>query len=68
MKAFFADTSYWIALTKSSRRFSSHSSGNAATQQLRLEASLVVDDVLADEMLRAIPQTTRSFLPGFALY
>lgn len=41
---------------------------SAADQQLRLEASLVVNDVLADETVRVIPQTHRSFLAGFALY
>jgi hypothetical protein len=35
---------------------------------LRLEASLVGNDVLADENVRVIPQTRRSFLEGFALY
>ncbi|MGA8025653.1 MAG: PIN domain-containing protein [Bryobacteraceae bacterium] len=41
---------------------------SAADQQLRVEASLVVNDVLADENVRVIPQTRRSFLTGFALY
>jgi predicted nucleic acid-binding protein len=35
---------------------------------LRLEASLVVNDVLSDDSVRVIPQTRRSFLAGFALY
>ena len=41
---------------------------SAADQQLRLEASLVVNDVLADDNVRVIPQTRQSFLAGFALY
>ena len=41
---------------------------SAADPQLRLEASLVVNDVLADENVRVIPQTRRSSLAGFALY
>ena len=41
---------------------------SAADQQLRLEASLVVNDVLVDEKVRVIPQTRESFLAGFALH
>jgi predicted nucleic acid-binding protein len=41
---------------------------SSADQQLRLEASLVVNDVLADDNVRVIPQTRQSFLAGFALY
>ena len=91
MKAVFADTFYWIALTNPrdsfhhrvlefSRSLRPQSivttdevltellTFSAADQQLRLEASLVVNDVLADENIRVIPQTRRSFLAGFALY
>jgi predicted nucleic acid-binding protein len=91
MKAVFADTFYWIALTNPRDSFHhkvlefSRSlrpqaivttdevltellTFSAADQQLRLEASLVVNDVLADGNVSVIPQTRRSFLAGFALY
>jgi predicted nucleic acid-binding protein len=41
---------------------------SAADQHLRVEASLVVNDLLADENVRVIPQTRRSFRAGFELY
>lgn len=41
---------------------------SASDQQLRLQASLVVNDILADDNVRVIPQTRRSFLDGFMLY
>jgi predicted nucleic acid-binding protein len=91
MKAVFADTFYWIALTNPRDGFHDRVlefsrslrplfivttdevltkllTFSAADPQLRLEASLVVNDVLADENIRVIPQTRRSFLVGFALY
>jgi predicted nucleic acid-binding protein len=91
MKAVFADTFYWIALTNPRDGFHDRVlefsrslrplfivttdevltellTFSAADPQLRLEASLVVNDVLADENIRVIPQTRRSFLAGFALY
>lgn len=40
----------------------------AADRQLRVEAALVVNVILADEQVRVIPQTRRSFLAGLALY
>jgi len=87
MKAVFADTFYWIALTNPrdsfhhrvlefSRSLRPQSivttdevltellTFSAADQQLRLEASLVVNDVLADENVRVIPQTRGSFVAG----
>jgi predicted nucleic acid-binding protein len=91
MKALFADTFYWIALTNPrdgfhhkvlefSRSLRPQSivttdevltellTFAAADQQLRREASLVVNDVLADENVRVVPQTRQSFLAGFSLY
>jgi len=41
---------------------------SAADHQLRLEASLVVNDVPADQNVRVIPRTRQRFLAGFALY
>jgi predicted nucleic acid-binding protein len=41
---------------------------STADQQLRLEASVVVNELLADEKVRVTPQTRRSFRAGFALY
>lgn len=40
----------------------------ASDKQLRVEAALVVNDVLASTNMRVLPQTRRSFLAGLALY
>jgi hypothetical protein len=37
---------------------------SASDRQLRFEAGLVVNDVLADNNVRVVPQTRRSFLAG----
>ena len=72
MKPVFADTFYWIALTNPRDSFHHRVTElltfSAADRQLRLEASLVVNDVFADENVRVIPQTRGTFVAGFALY
>lgn len=40
----------------------------ASDPQLRVEAALVVNDILAGANVRVIPQTRRGFLSGLALY
>lgn len=91
MKAVFADTFYWIALTNpqdSYHRRVQHSllslgsrtivtTGEVLTEflaycasdpQLRVEAVLVVQDILNSDGVIVIPQTHSSFVGGLELY
>jgi uncharacterized protein len=54
VKAVFADTFFWVALTSS--------------QYLRHRAAATVTELLTDQTVRLIPQSRQSFLAGFELY
>lgn len=77
VKAVFADTFYWIALTALTDAAQepalqvtndSVTTDEVLTEYLRRQAALNVHDILRDPSVRVFPQSRGSFLAGLDLY